>query len=792
MSSTNTTTNKDADYSEDSLVEEFAMLYSGKGGGEENKDEDFGLRRNSRASVDFFQRETSKIASFTDEGQEVLLTSSQVKRGGKQGKRKPKRNSFIGLDGKIQDKYIAKRASLNKPDKSLEDVVPLLVDLKDADTMTRVDGRVLSQLFISGYAKLGSKVDLLNRINVYPIADGDTGANMRVCLKLPARNLILDPSNSPVRVASNMAADVLLNGQGNSGTILSHFFVSLAEEIGDIKSNSDSDSLSIDEFAMCLAKTGKKMADAVANPQEGTIVSVSRDSCDQLWKGNSSYSTLKELLQTWNDIAQSELQKTPDQLIVDGVKVLEKAGVVDSGAQGFVFMVEGMLLASEGELPEAFDPHLFKTSVKSAAGDYVEDLAAINDYNTCDTKYQYCTEAVILLKDEFTKKDVMDMIDTDCKDIGDSVACVGAPAKEGGNMCKIHIHSNNPQEFFDKLLPYSRSPTYKKEKVEDMKIMRALEHGDLKSLDLGQAKFTILGGKHTLPSPEKDSEDMFGFPMFAVPEDTGEPIDVRYATDTDTLVALNQQRNKSTAIKYSSATSSPMQMKIELLAALAKGKPVLVFLFSTSKKFSAMGRNALKAIDMLDSEQKKLVTLFVHGSVVEDVLLIEAIKCAKEGMDIDETHAILEDIADRTSQSIMFMSSQARKKMKALRPAFFPDEIVDGTIKVSGTPGCVRKDGCPVEARIVLGLAEIAMTDSASDAFEVAVKHIKDGLQEGQKIGNVMIPCVGRPDIGNQFLKMIEDAGIEIVGTPRVFNEGIGAVLFGDWGQVNLRYNIIE
>lgn len=102
----------------------------------------------------------------------------------------------------------------------------MLVDLKDADTMTRVDGRVLSQLFISGYAKLGSKVDLLNRINVYPIADGDTGANMRVCLKLPARNLILDPSNSPVRVASNMAADVLLNGQGNSGTILSHFFVS--------------------------------------------------------------------------------------------------------------------------------------------------------------------------------------------------------------------------------------------------------------------------------------------------------------------------------------------------------------------------------------------------------------------------------------------------------------------------------------------------------------------------------------------------------------------------------------
>merc|ERR1712238_355154 len=218
-------------------------------------------------------------------------------------------------------------------------------------------------------------------------------------------------------------------------------------------------------------------------------------------------------------------------------------------------------------------------------------------------------------------------------------------------------------------------------------------------------------------------------------------------------------------------TSSPMQMKIELLAALAKGKPVLVFLFSTSKKFSSMGRNVIEAIDMLDAEQKKLVTLFVHGSVIEDVLLVEAIKCAKEGMDINETRAILEDIADRTSQSVSFMSSEQRKKWKTLRPAFFPDEIVDG--------------------RISLGLAEIAMTDSASDAFEIAVKHIKDGLKEGQKIGNVMIPCVGRPDIGNKFLKMIEDAGIEIIGTPRVFNEGIFAVL-SEWGMVSMRYIIIE
>jgi hypothetical protein len=341
MSSTNNSTTTATTASDDvdddnHLIEQFAMLSPGDDG-----DDGVLGRRRSRASINFFQRETSKLAAV------VEPTQKDPK-----GSRGIRRNSFIGLDGKIQDDYIAKRASLNKPDKTslLQTTVPLLADLTKAESITRIDGAVLSQLLISGFARLNSKVDELNRINVYPIADGDTGANMKVCLKLPARNLILDPSSSILRVASNMAADVLLNGQGNSGTILSHFYVSLAEVIGDdyinmsIENNpdsdSDSDSLSINEFAQCLSKTGTKMKDAVSNPQEGTIISVSRDSCAQLWNTSNTntessssssspstnYSNLKELLVAWNTIAQSELQKTPDQLIVNGVKVLEKAG----------------------------------------------------------------------------------------------------------------------------------------------------------------------------------------------------------------------------------------------------------------------------------------------------------------------------------------------------------------------------------------------------------------------------------------------------------------------------------
>lgn len=239
-------------------------------------------RRLSRASINWFQREIEE-------------------------------RGLIGGDGKLRDDYIVKRQSVNRP--AALKSIPLLCDLT-AD-VHHVDGWVLSQLLLSGYAKMATKIDELNKINVFPIADGDTGANMKVCLKLPTRNLLLDPSDNILTVASNMAADVLLNGQGNSGTILSHFFVSLAEEI----KATGKEQLSIEEFTTCLNNSGVKMKDAVPNPVEGTLLSVSRDACRLL---QGPFASLSELLEAWNTIAQAELAKTPDQLVVDGVKIWKR------------------------------------------------------------------------------------------------------------------------------------------------------------------------------------------------------------------------------------------------------------------------------------------------------------------------------------------------------------------------------------------------------------------------------------------------------------------------------------
>ena len=176
-------------------------------------------RRRSQASMEFFQRATRRPSSA------VSGVSSDGEPQEQEQRRRSKRNSFIGVDGKIQDRYIAQRAALNKPETTTvlglshnngtrpPQPLPLPVDLlTHAETMTTLDGTQLAYLFLCGYARLSSKVAELNRINVFPIADGDTGANMKVCLKVPARNLLLEPTTSIVRVAANMAADVLLNG----------------------------------------------------------------------------------------------------------------------------------------------------------------------------------------------------------------------------------------------------------------------------------------------------------------------------------------------------------------------------------------------------------------------------------------------------------------------------------------------------------------------------------------------------------------------------------------------------
>lgn len=102
--------------------------------------------------------------------------------------------------------------------------------------------------------------------------------------------------------------------------------------------------------------------------------------------------------------------------------------------------------------------------------------------------------------------------------------------------------------FFARLQPFSKGPVFKKEKVEDMRVMREVAHGE-SFVDLGDAKFTIMGFCSYLLPPLNDVEELFTLPVFLVPESTQEPMDMRYISDTDACVGLDQQRHPETAIR---------------------------------------------------------------------------------------------------------------------------------------------------------------------------------------------------------------------------------------------------
>jgi dihydroxyacetone kinase-like predicted kinase len=317
---------------------------------------------------------------------------------------------------------------------------------------------------------------------------------------------------------------------------LSHFFVELAEAVREVNKSD----MSVDEFASCLIKAGVAMDDAVPCPVNGTLLSVCRDALAGLEK-QRPYTTLDVLLSVIHKNCQTELAKTPDQLIVDGVKVLEKAGVVDSGAQGFAYLAEGMYLSSVGENPNALDPSLFQTATLKTN----DDSPPISvDHTVCDSKYRFCTEAVMLLKEGVTANVVFDRVQKASQGgIGDSAVFV-----KGFDMVKIHMHTNDPDELFDILQPFNRDPILKKEKVEDMLVMRESMHGD-DTLDLADAKFTIMGLCSYLLPHTYDLDELHTVPIFAVPSTTLEPIDCRYVSDEDICVILNQQRHKETAIR---------------------------------------------------------------------------------------------------------------------------------------------------------------------------------------------------------------------------------------------------
>jgi hypothetical protein len=308
-----------------------------------------------------------------------------------------------------------------------------------------LNGRRLKHGIIAGAESVIRRKEYLNKINVFPVADGDTGTNMALTLKAVIDGLY-DCDDSTIDAVVCCAADAALVGsRGNSGSILAQFFQGLYEGLAG------KERVSARDFAdaLLLAKNGAY--DAMINPVEGTILTVIRDWTHAVHELSKLTSDFKYLFHESYKTAKQSLAKTPEQLKVNGEAILKKAGVVDSGAQGFVDMVEGITrFISEGSLKEIFKRKVFAVEEPQGEGAHIEANSSV-------ITFQFCTEFVLENSATFDKK----ALRKELLNHGDSLIIGGSSTKT-----KVHIHTNEPQTIFDIAARYG---IVQKTKFEDMK-----------------------------------------------------------------------------------------------------------------------------------------------------------------------------------------------------------------------------------------------------------------------------------------------------------------------------------
>ena len=269
---------------------------------------------------------------------------------------------------------------------------------------------------------LGVYRDQVNALNVYPVPDGDTGTNMHLTMQSVRRELDTCDENSMPSVARAISYGALLGARGNSGVILSQLLKGFAEAIRDVKD------VSAAQLANALQQAQKVGYSAVMKPVEGTILTVARETAS-----GAQGSTPVEVLENALKAGFASLERTPDLL-----PVLKQAGVVDSGAQGYLYVLEGMLGHLTGRpLPEA--PTV--------------DTYAQEQFET--EEFGYCTE-FLMSDSRMPIEQIRELV----APFGDSLLVVGA---EG--YVKGHIHTNEPDQL---LATVGRHGKMLRTKVEDM------------------------------------------------------------------------------------------------------------------------------------------------------------------------------------------------------------------------------------------------------------------------------------------------------------------------------------
>ncbi len=296
--------------------------------------------------------------------------------------------------------------------------------------MKILDISKFKEMVIGGATLLEINKDYVDSLNVFPVPDGDTGTNMSKTLTSAVSEIDGKDYDNFEDLLNDFSKGALKGARGNSGVILSQIVKGIAKALAEAKQ------INTKAFAKALQNATDIAYSAVSKPKEGTILTVIRymaEKSSSIANKNSSFIAFFDAL---IDKGEEILNKTPDML-----PVLKKAGVVDAGGKGLIFVFQGFNNVLKGVPMErvAHDNDDVEDAMDNFNGD-IHDLENI--------KFAYCTEYFIInLKNKTTEEDIEKLRDK-LMAIGDSVIAIGDLS-----MVKVHVHTNQP----NKALQYALS-----------------------------------------------------------------------------------------------------------------------------------------------------------------------------------------------------------------------------------------------------------------------------------------------------------------------------------------------
>jgi DegV family protein with EDD domain len=284
--------------------------------------------------------------------------------------------------------------------------------------LNEMDGRRLYYTFIAGARKVIEHQVELNKINVFPVNDGDTGTNLASTIRAVIDSL--NPHRSYKITADRIAETTLVNARGNSGIIFAQFLYGMSVETGNFKT------ITIKQFAESIKNSVRYIYEAVSNPVEGTMLTVIKDWANYIYENRNRITDFNEMFISSLGVLNKSLIETKSKLAV-----LAKANVVDAGAKGFVFFVEGIteFIASRN-LKE-----LIQVRAETSLFEKIEESIPEK------VDFRFCTEALIKNSsiDNKTLRSTLEKY-------GNSIVVAGSD-----RMRRIHLHTNTPAELFNEL-----------------------------------------------------------------------------------------------------------------------------------------------------------------------------------------------------------------------------------------------------------------------------------------------------------------------------------------------------